>query len=131
MNRIELTYVGRVISKKGKLVYKYLYNDGIDQMLFPFQIKTCAIGTIIEATQTETGVATPYEFIGKVEEADKLNIWTQKDKANKREIDITRKFTKVRQTQYDSIVKELNNILINIPTRQRLLFKMKLINDLK
>lgn len=128
--KTQLTYVGRVITSRGKLFYKYL-DENNESNLYAKPVKSCAIGAIIECEKTDTGVRAPYDFIGKCEDQEKIDLWVQQDWANKKQIDIQRDMKKVPKTKYDDIVSDLNWILRGLPRSQRLLFKMKLINDLK
>lgn len=128
--KTQLTYVGRVISTKGKLIYKYL-DENKESQLYTKSIVPCSVGTIIECTKTDTGVKAPYDFIGKHKDQKDIDLWVQQDWANKKQIDVRREMKKVPKTKYDDIVSDLNWILRNLPRSQRLLFKMKLMNDLK
>lgn len=130
MIRIKLTYQGKRLSSKGRILYSYLNPNGNDDERYPKKLKNVSIGGIIEVTKTENGVKPPYEYKGRHSNENDFPNRVEADWAAQKKHELLREMKKVPKTEYHKIVQRLNSIISNLPRNQRKLFKPKLIMDL-
>ena len=77
MESILLVYTGRREGRDGKLLYKYLDSNNVNESLcFSKPIYPATIGTIIEAQRRENGVGSPYKTLDSRASDSDITKWS-------------------------------------------------------
>ncbi|WP_394749503.1 hypothetical protein [Spongiimicrobium salis] len=130
MERITLTYLGRVLNRKNQIRYRYRNSKTGQVDWYGKKFIGESLGAIIEATRTEKGVKQPYEFKGRLKEKE-IEALEEPDWAAQKEYELLREIKKVNKTKYKRMVDELNGMVRHLSPSQKRLFKMKLLMDLR
>lgn len=128
--RIEIVYIGREYYGN-KLFHTYVNVITKKELSFSKPIKLSGVGAIFSVIPTEKGVSGPYDYIGQHKIKDDLTLWMTRDALSKREYDLTRQIKKVPKTEYDGLIERLNRIHSKLSHSQKILFKIKVFNDIK
>ena len=89
MERIILTYFGRVLNHKNQIRYRY-HNSKTDKVdWYGKKLMGESLGAKIECTPTEKGVKKPYEYKGRIEQKE-IDELAEKDWAVQKEYELTR-----------------------------------------
>lgn len=146
MNKLTLIYVGRRWGLAEKIVHAYI--EEIDflacehentPLCFSSKLtKTCTIGNKIICQKTDKGVGPievdgkkQYQYDGKTNAGDWLNIWYQLDRAAYHASQEKASKLKLQKSSYDDCVTELKWIYKRLPKAARTSFIVHLLKDVQ
>lgn len=126
--RILITYAGRRVTTKDTLMFKYYKEDG-STLTFSKKILSIPVGAIIEVTETETGVKSPYDYKGRTQQ--NIDEWLEADNAAQLAVEQTKMMQKKQTGRYEDAISKLQDAYIALPHPQRLAFLVRVQRDIQ
>lgn len=129
--RIRLAYAGKRLSLKDKVFHSY-YNIETGLMInFTKPIIQACIGSIIEATEVEDGVKSPYNFAGKYKDEIKVGEWVGNSESVTLKVNANKNMKALTDNSYYTSIERLRMIYYGMSPSMRTAFLFRLNQDIQ
>lgn len=132
LSKVRLVYKGRRINTKNKLVHLYSLQDDMQTGYYlKNKLGTYSIGSIVEVFDAGDYFKPPYIGVGRLNDVAMVASWGVEDTLSYCQHKAQQHWRKLEgESEYEILVKRLNDIIEHLPASQKKAFLFKLIADL-
>ena len=136
-NRMQFIYTGVALNSKDQKRYAYINTESGKMELYKTKIwNSETVGSVIEATKTETGVDAPYEFKGSVNQGlwpdylDSIAEWSIRERASLETLRLVSEGKKDHPESINGLITQIKGACWSLNARQRKNFALWIYNQL-